>query len=179
MKVSMYVAASMDGFIARPDGAIDWLGPADAAEGDYGYPEFYASVDVLVMGGNTYRQMLASPDWPYAGKPVWVYSRSGISSAPPGVRRADSDPAALVERLRSEGMKHLWVLGGGDIHSLFLRQGLIDEIRLFIVSLALGRGVPLFAPPLEDRRWTLAEARRWNREVAELRYVNAAVTPPA
>lgn len=170
MKISMYVAASMDGFIARADGAIDWLGSAAEAAEDYDYRDFYASVDVLAMGAKTYRQILAH-EWLYAGKPVWVYSRGELSSDIPGVRRADLEPAALAESLRRENHRHLWVVGGGDIHSLFLRAGLIDEIRLFVMPLALGRGVPLFAPPIADQRWTLAEARRWPHEVAELRYV--------
>ncbi len=75
MKTSMYVATSMDGFIARPNGAIDWLGnPEDVVE-DCGYQAFYETVDCLVMGGKTYRQICTFPEWPYVGKPTWVYSR--------------------------------------------------------------------------------------------------------
>ena len=170
MKTSMYVAASMDGFIARPDGSIDWLGSAEEAADDYDYREFYASVDALVMGGKTYRQVAAFPDWPYQGKPVWVYSRGALDPEIPGVRRADVGPAELIQRLRREGRAHLWVLGGGDIHAMFLREELVDEIRLFVMPLALGVGVPLFAPPVPERRWRLAGVRQWPHGVAGLRY---------
>lgn len=171
MKISMYVAASMDGFIARTDGSIDWLEEIGEPPNDYGYQAFYDSVDAIVMGGRTYRQMAAAPDWFYAGKPVWVYSRGDFTSEIPDVFHAVSQPSGLIERLRSEGKKHLWVLGGGEIHSLFLRGGLIDEIRLFIMPSALGGGVPLFAPPVPDRRWMLADVKRWPHDVAELHYV--------
>lgn len=171
MKTSMYVAVSMDGFIARTDGSTDWLAEIGPPPNDYGYGEFYDSVDAIVMGGKTYRQMAFSGDWFHSGKPVWVYSRGGFAPKTPNVFHAVSQPAELVGQLRSEGKKHLWVLGGGDIHAMFLREGLIDEIRLFIMPMALGQGVPLFAPPLPDRLWTLANVARWPHDVAELHYV--------
>lgn len=173
MKTSMYAAASMDGFIARPNGDIDWLESIAGAVEDYGYQAFYETVDCLVMGGKTYRQMGAFPEWPYAGKPTWVYSRSPFVPDIPAVFHADVPPCTLIERLKNEGMKHLWVLGGGEIHSLFLRERLVDEIRLFIMPLALGDGIPLFAPPIQDQKWRLADLRPWNSEVAELRYMRS------
>lgn len=171
MKISMYVAASMDGFIARPDGDISWLGNTEVELQDYDYQAFYETVDCLVMGGKTYRQIRASHEWFYAGKPTWLYSRQPFVVDIPDVFHADMSPVALAERLKGEGKKHLWVLGGGEIHSRFLREGLVDEIRLFIMPLALGKGVPLFAPPLTDRTWRLADMKRWNGDVAELHYI--------
>lgn len=170
MKTTMYVAASMDGFIARPNGDIDWLESIEGAAEDYGYQGFYESIDCLVMGGKTYRQMRKSPEWPYSCKPTWVYSRSPFTIDIPNVFHADMPPDVLVARLKNEAKNHLWVLGGGEIHSLFLREGFIDELRLFIMPLALGEGIPLLAPPMKDRRWRLTELRRWNGDVAELRY---------
>ena len=179
MKTSMYVAASMDGLIARTNGAIDWLGSIDEAAEDYDYQSFYETVDCLVMGGRTYRQIRDFPEWPYAGKPTWVYSQSPLPGDMPEVFRAEMPPRTLIEHLKSEGRRHLWVLGGGEIHSLFLREGLIDEMRLFIMPMALGEGIPLFAPPLQDRRWRLTELRRWNDDVAELRYTRLDGADPA
>ena len=171
MKTSMYVAASLDGFIARPDGDISWLESIEGAAEDYGYQDFYETVDCLVMGGKTFRQMCAFSKWPYTGKATWVYSRSPVLTDIPGVFHVGMPPKILVKQLKDEGKQHLWVLGGGEIHSLFLRAGFIDEIRLFIMPLALGEGIPLFAPPLQGRRWRLADLRRWNGDMAELRYV--------
>lgn len=173
LKISMYLAASMDGYIARPDGDIGWLGNADEELQDFGYQAFYATVDCLVMGGKTYRQLRASHEWFYSGKPTWVYSRYVFSPDIADVLHADRPPAALAEQLRNEGRKHLWVLGGGEIHSLFLRAGLVDEIRLFVMPLALGEGVPLFAPPIPAQTWRLTGMRQWNGDVAELRYARS------
>lgn len=174
MKISMYVAVSMDGFIARMDGSIDWLGGIDAAANEYDYQSFYDSVDSLVMGGRTYRQIVSSHDWYYAGKPVWVYSRGAFACGIPDVFHANVPPPELTARLRQEGRKHLWVIGGGEAHSMFLREGLIDEMRIFVMPLALGEGVPLFAPTVPERRWKLTTVRQWGNNVAELRYARDA-----
>lgn len=135
---------------------------------DYGYQSFYDSVDAIIMGAKTYRQIRCSHEWWYAGKPVWVYSRSEFAPDIPDVLHAVSPPAELVRQLRGEGKKHLWVLDGGDIYSLFLRENLIDEIRLFIMPVALGQGVSLFSPPVPERRWALANVTRWPYDGAEL-----------
>lgn len=171
MIASMYVAASMGGFIARSDGDISWLGDTDVELQDYGYQAFYDAVDCLVMGGKTYRQIRSSHEWFYAGKPTWVYSRQPLIPDIPDVFHADVSPVDLVERLKTEGKKHLWILGGGEIHSLFLHEGLVDEIRLFLMPLALGEGVPLFAPPLPDQAWRLENLKRWHADIAELHYI--------
>ena len=134
MKISMYLASSMDGYIARPDGDIAWLGNTDEELQDYGYKEFYASIDCLVMGGKTFRQIRTSHEWFYAGKPTWVYTRGDFVADIPDVYHTAELPDNLVGRLRKEGKTHLWVLGGGEIHSLFLRRALVDEIRLFVMS---------------------------------------------
>lgn len=174
MKISFYVAASMDGFIARPNGDIDWLESVDGEANDFGYADFYNSIDVIAMGGKTFRQMRSFSPWPYAGKPVWVFSHGELPPADPGVSRAELSPAALVEQWIAEGKDHAWVLGGGEIHSLFLRTGLVDEIRLFIMPIALGEGIPLFAPPLNDFRWHLKSVRSWPGNTAELHYARHA-----
>lgn len=171
MKISMYVAASMDGFIARPDGDISWLGNTDVELQDYDYQSFYETVDCLVMGSKTYRQIRSTLEWFYAGKPTWVYSRQNFTPDIPDAFHTDMSPVDLVERLKSDGKRHLWVLGGGEIHSLFLRNGFVDEIRLFIMPLALGEGVPLFAPPLPEQMWRLENLKRWPANIGELHYV--------
>lgn len=170
MKTSMYLASSMDGYIARKDGDIGWLGNTDEELRDYGYQEFYSTVDCVVMGGRTYRQIRGSHEWFYAGKPTWVYTRGTFVADIPDVHHADLPPKELAKRLENEGRLHLWVLGGGEIHSLFLRQGLVDEIRLFVMPLALGEGIPMFAPPIPDQTWRLRATKQWNDSIAELHY---------
>ncbi len=173
LKLSMYVAISLDGFIAKPEGNIDWLteyGSQEDLENDDGYKDFLASVDALVIGGKTYRQVLAFGDWPYRGKKCVIVSRTESKTVLPGVVLTTDSPEQIVERLQNEGCRHVWIMGGGEIHSLFLRAGLIDEMRIFVMPKILGEGIPLFAPPVPDVRWILLSQKEWHSNIAELHY---------
>lgn len=148
---SVFIATSLDGYIARDDGSIDWLERANAAvpEGeDCGYHAFMASVDVLVMGRNTFEKVLSFDGWPYGAKPVVVLSRSQVSlpaSLPETVSVSSEHPQLLVKRLESGGAQHLYVDGGMVIQS-FLRAGLITNITVTVVPVLLGSGRRLFGP---------------------------------
>lgn len=169
MKVSMYVAVSIDGFIARKDNSIDWLSDI-GEETDFGYQDFYRSVDAICMGNRTYQQIAAASAWPYGDKPAWVYSRAPFASVKPNVYMTLLPPEKFAEQLRREGKQHLWVMGGGEIHTIFLNAGLVDEIRLFVMPIALGEGIPLFSPQVIERRWKLTSVEAWPGDVGELRY---------
>lgn len=169
MKVSMYVAVSIDGFIARKDNSIDWLSDI-GGETDFGYQAFYRSVDAICMGNRTYRQIVAASAWPYSDKPVCVYSRTPFAPEKPNVYATSLPPEKLAEQLRREGKQHLWVMGGGEIHTVFLNAGLVDEIRLFVMPIALGEGVPLFSQRVIERSWKLISVEVWPGDVGELRY---------
>jgi len=147
---SVYIATSLDGYIARLDGSLDWLDRANESipKGeDCGYHAFMESVDVLVMGRNTFEKVLSfGGDWPYGVKPVVVLSRSAIAIPNAiGATVSVSSEAlhALVERLANNGAQHLYVDGGQVIQS-FLRAGLIDEITITLLPVLLGAGKPLF-----------------------------------
>lgn len=150
MKCSVFIAASVDGFIARPDGGIDWLFKpeygADDGAGPFGYAEFIASVDVLVMGRNSYEKVLSFPTWPYDKTPVIVLSTRELTIPDnlAGTVTADnSAPVELVARLESEGRKHLYIDGGTTIQR-FLKAKLIDEMTITRIPVLLGEGIPLF-----------------------------------
>ncbi|NJO79853.1 MAG: dihydrofolate reductase [Cyanobacteria bacterium RM1_2_2] len=148
LKSSVFIATSLDGYIARGDGSIDWLDRANEsvpAGEDCGYGNFIESIDVLVMGRNTFEKVLSFGDWPYT-KPVVVLSRGQVSlpkSISQTVCVSSEPPSALVERLANSGAKHLYVDGGLVIQS-FLREGLIDEITITVIPVLLGSGKPLF-----------------------------------
>ncbi|MDR2981191.1 MAG: dihydrofolate reductase family protein [Puniceicoccales bacterium] len=178
MKISMYAAISVDGFLARSDGSIDWLDAIGGEGEDFGYGAFYSTVDAIVMGGKTYRTLVNAGDWGYAGKCTWVYSRKALNSGRDDVFQTNMPAPAFVEHLRSKGKQHLWVMGGGEIHSLFLREGLIDEMRLFIIPLALGEGIPLFAPPIPDMRWSLQRTKPWHGNILEMVYTHTGAPTP-
>ena len=151
MTCCVFVATSRDGFIARPDGAIDRLTGANVAVPpgeDCGYAEFMSTVDALIMGRRTFEQALCFEAWPYEATPVFVLSRSMAelpARTPGSVSLSAEVPAALVEHLSARGFRRLYVDGGLTIQS-FLAEGLIDELTITTVPLLLGAGRCLFGP---------------------------------
>lgn len=149
MQASVFVGTSLDGFIARPGGELDFL-PADGGE-PHGYDEFFASVDALVIGRNTYETVLAWDRWPYADKPVFVLSTHALSPAPASavMERLSGEPADIVRQLEGRGFGHLYVDGGVTIQR-FLRAGLIQRIVITRVPVLIGTGTSLFGPLRHD-----------------------------
>jgi len=143
MRASVFIGTSLDGFIARPDGALDWL-PADGGE-PHGYDEFIATVDALVIGGNTYDTVLGFNGWPYGAKPVFVLSTRKVAPAPAGavVEQMSGDPLEIVLALNTRGIQHIYVDGGITIQR-FLRAGLIQRLIITRVPVLIGTGIPLF-----------------------------------
>ena len=143
----VFIAASLDGFIARADGAIDWLNSFAASGEDHGYDGFMRSVDGIVMGRGTFETALSFGNWPY-DKPVTVMSATlsdkSLPSALTGrVTIATGSPADVMAQLASQGMRRIYVDGGKVIQS-FLRAGLIDDMIVTRVPILLGSGIPLF-----------------------------------
>ena len=149
MKASVFVGTSLDGYLARPDGAYDFL-PADGGE-PHGYEEFFASVDALIIGRNTYEVVLAIDPWPYGTKPVFVLSSKPLETTPAGavVERMSGAPEEVVSSLARRGIQHVYVDGGLTIQS-FLRAGLIQRMTITRVPVLVGRGIPLFGPTERD-----------------------------
>lgn len=143
MKISVFVGASIDGFIARADGALDFL-PADGGE-PHGYDAFMASVDALVIGRKTYETVLAFDAWPYGSKPVFVLSHRPLARAPAEaiVERLSGTAADIVASLAGRGFRHAYVDGGITIQQ-FLRAGLVHRLTITRVPVLIGTGIPLF-----------------------------------
>ncbi len=143
-KLKLYTATSLDGYIAGPNGELDWL---DAAgDLDYGYDDFYASIDTTLMGNATYHVTLTVDTFPYPEKTNYVFTRSAPPPDTPHVRFISGDIAAFVRALKDTPGKDLWLVGGGRINTIMLDAGLIDELILTVFPIVLGRGIPLFAP---------------------------------
>ncbi len=143
----VFIAVSLDGFIARQDGDIDWLMKQQTAGEDHGYDAFMASVDGLVMGRGSFEKVLSFNDWPYH-KPVVVLSRTLSDADIPGelrnkVRLSSLEPGELMRELGREGWQRAYVDGGKVIRS-FLRVGLISDITLTHIPILIGEGLPLF-----------------------------------
>lgn len=155
MKLSVYIAVSLDGYIARKNGDVDWLeGHESAGEGeDMGYGAFMDSVDALVMGRNTYDKVLSfGVGWPYGEKKVFVLTKRPFS--PPDDDKANVEslagsPAEIVAQLAARGFKHLYV-DGGNVIQHFLRAGLIDQFVITTIPILIGGGISLFGSIEQD-----------------------------
>jgi len=152
MKASVFIATSLDGFIARADGALDWL-PADGGE-PHGYDEFIATVDAIVIGRKTFETVLSFETWPYGTKRVVVLSTNPSALRAPAGAACDfmtGSPLEIVTRLGARGMTHLYVDGGITIQG-FLKAGLIQRVIITRIPVLLGSGIPLFGPLSHDVR---------------------------
>ena len=149
MKASIYIATSVDGMIADKDGDIDWLNNQPQIEGeDHGFQEFLDSIDVLIMGRNTFEKVVSFGEeaWAYGNRPVIVMSRGSVKIPDYLLKKVSSsslEPKQLLEKLESEGYKHAYVDGGFTIRK-FLKQGLIQRIILTTIPIILGDGIRLF-----------------------------------
>lgn len=151
MTVSVFVGISVDGFMARPDGALDFL-PAEAEP--HGYDELFASVDALVIGRKTFETVLAFDAWPYGKKRIVVLSSQPVdlSAAVGGVvEQMAGEPAEIVAKLAASGAHHLYVDGGITIQR-FLRAGQVQRMIVTRVPVLIGEGVPLFGSLPADVR---------------------------
>jgi dihydrofolate reductase len=152
MTVSVFVGTSVDGFLARPNGDLDFL-PAGGGE-PHGYEEFIATVDALVIGRKTFETVLAFPEWPYGDKRVVVLSSRPLdfSGVPGGVvEQMAGSPAEIVSKLAASGAHHLYVDGGITIQG-FLRAGLVERLVITRVPVLIGDGIPLFGALPHDLR---------------------------
>jgi dihydrofolate reductase len=149
VRASVFVGTSLDGFIARRDGGLDFL-PAEPEP--HGYDEFIASVDALVMGRNTFELVLSFDSWPYGSKPVFVLSSRPLEiPAMPGavVEQLSGPPADIVAQLAARGIEHIYVDGGITIQR-FLEAGLIQRLIVTRVPVLIGEGIPLFGSLSKD-----------------------------
>ncbi|MEM6842767.1 MAG: dihydrofolate reductase family protein [Bacteroidota bacterium] len=139
-KIILYSAMSLDGFIARPDGEIDWL----FDDQDYGYSEFLQRIDTTLMGNRTYQQILTFGDFPYTDKTNYVFTRSVTVQDDGRVQFVYSDLVNLVTELKQQLGRDIWLIGGRQINTVLLNAELIDEMILSVHPTVLGSGVPLF-----------------------------------
>lgn len=173
LEIVYYVAVSVDGYIAKPDGGLDWLAPYEGGDQDYGYAQFYQSVDAVLMGRKTYEQCRSFDTWPYPGKPCWVFSHGSSKNLPADVVVAAQSPARVVPELAARGIKRAWLVGGGALAASFQSQGLITEYIVTIIPVILGDGVPLLAPSGAIGHLRLVEARQYPAGLMQLRYLRS------
>jgi dihydrofolate reductase len=173
MEIVYYVAASLDGFIATPQGGIDWLKPFEGGPEDYGYAEFYASVDCVLLGRKTYEQCLQFPDWPYPGKPCWIFSRSMSDMSEAAVRFTGEAPSKATKQIEASGFNRAWLVGGGKLAAAFRAEGLITEYIISVIPVLLGAGIPLFEGPAAKEELRLAATKTYDNGIVQLQYAHS------
>lgn len=145
-RIKLFIACSLDGYIARPDGAIDWL----FADGDYGYSEFFASIDTVVMGRKTYDLSLSFGEYPYPGKTAYVFSRRRAGSRDAHAEFIGAPVGPFMRRLQQQPGRDLWLVGGGELVREFVNDDLIDDFIVSVHPIVLGAGLPLFPAPCRE-----------------------------
>lgn len=167
-KVSVYIATSIDGYIARKDGNLDWLHYGHSGDEDYGFKQFFTSIDTLILGRNTYEVVSAFDEWPYHEKRVIVLSRTLK-----GVRKEAElfcgELPELLEKLGADHCKHVWV-DGGITASKFLEAGLVDELTISVIAMILGSGIPLFSKMHREHTCRLIASKAYPSGLVQLKY---------
>ncbi|MBG1267811.1 dihydrofolate reductase family protein [Nostoc sp. WHI] len=143
-KIKLFIASSLDGYIARQSGEVDWL----FTDQDYGYTEFFDQVDTVIMGNKTYQQLLSFGEYPYQGKQAFVFSKTAQNIIDNNVKFVSSDWKSLINTLRQSSGRDIWLVGGAQTIHYFLINGFIDELILSIHPIILGNGIPLIVNDL-------------------------------
>lgn len=169
MKASVFVGTSVDGFIARPGGELDFLPPGGGEP--HGYDEFIATVDAMVIGRKTFETVLGFDTWAYGQKPVFVLSTGALAPAPAGavVEQMSGDPAEIVSRLAARGINHIYVDGGITIQR-FLEASLIQRLIITRVPVLIGAGIPLFGVTHRDIPLKHVETRQYASGLVQSEY---------
>jgi dihydrofolate reductase len=168
--VILYATASLDGFIAGAGGSMHWLDAANSEATDFGYSEFYATIDTMLMGSATYEFVLGAADpFPHADRQVFVFTSRELPRPADSVTLVHEDAVSFTRRLKDTSGEAIWLVGGGKLNATMLEAALIDEIRLFVQPVLLGEGIGLFdgkaSAPL-----SLTHTARWPAGVVELRF---------
>jgi len=175
-KIIVYIATSADGYIARPDGDVEWLNRRPSTV-DYGMSAFYPSIDTILWGRKTYDWLLAY----YRKKRMkgrmfdtklanYVFSRKPRKRAAPGVKFVSEPIKTFAQRLRATPGKHIWMMGGGGLIASFLDAGEIDEFDIHVIPVFIGEGIPLIAPRYRDVPLRLLSTRGYPDGSVQLRY---------
>jgi dihydrofolate reductase len=178
-QVTIHMAASLDGFIARKDGSVDWMETSDEfAGGDTMSPEFVdaflKTIDCYVMGSRTYETALSFEakglGWSYGDKPTFVLTRRELPRTRKTVKFCSGDLAQLVNRSLRPKFRSIWFVGGGVVSAECLRLGLADEVRYSILPILIGDGIPFFDKLDRDIALHLAEVKAYESGMVALRY---------
>ena len=173
--IILYIATSLDGFIARKDGSVDWLSPYEKGPEDYGYNEFYKKIGTIIMGNNTYRQVLSFGEFPYRGKDCFVFSRNKDNVKDEFVIFVNRSAKDFISQLNLRNNKNIWLVGGASIVDEFLKSDLIDEFIITIIPILLGDGIPLFKGRSNEKKLELIDVKKFDQGPVQLHYFRSSI----
>ena len=175
-KIIVYIAVSADGYIARPDGDVEWLNRMPR-KSDYGMRAFYRTIDTILLGRKTYDWSLDYVKRTGMKQSVfdknvanYVFSRKPPKEVAEGVKFVSEPVKAFARRLRASPGKHIWMMGGGELIASFLDAGEIDEFEIHMMPIFIGEGIPLIAPSHRDVSLRLRSSKKYPDGVVRLRY---------
>ncbi|MBF0760203.1 dihydrofolate reductase [Dysgonomonas mossii] len=171
-KIRLYIAASIDGYIASSDGELDWLSDYPITpELNYGYKDFFESIDTVIIGGRTYRDILnMDVVYPYKNKTSYIITRNAINTPKEDIIYITNNIEDNISELKKREGKDIWLVGGGEIVSLFLNQNWIDEMIITYIPILLGDGIRLFPNKAKESKWSLIQSQAFINGVAQTRY---------
>ena len=171
-RIKLYIATSLDGFIARENGSIDWLTEYENnPETDYGYSKFYSSIGTVLMGRKTYEQVLGFGNWPYKEKNSYVFTRWKENLHREGnVEFVSEDIREFVSQLKESTEEDIWLVGGSQLIKAFLEKNLVQDLIVFIVPIILGSGIPLFDHIGREVRLKIEKIEKYENGLVKMEY---------
>lgn len=171
-KIKLYIATSLNGKIAKADGSVHWLEEIPNPDKlDYGYAKFNESIDTTIQGYSTYAQVMSwGIDFPYATIKNYVMTRKSSLENTKDVEFISENHIEVIKALKAGEGKDIWLIGGGQINTLLLNAGLIDEIYVFIMPIVLSDGIELFELIPNQTTLNLVDSKTYDTGVVELRY---------
>lgn len=162
-KIILYIATSLDGFIARKNGSVDWLTKYEQSGEDYGYEKFLDSIETVILGNTTYKEFKA----PYGDKKCFVFSRTNTGQEN-NIVYVNNNVKEFIESLHDDG--NIWLVGGANLAKEFLTNNLIDEFIITIIPIVLGEGISLFEEGCGERKLKLQNITSFDSGVVQLCY---------
>ncbi|MFZ9956896.1 MAG: dihydrofolate reductase family protein [Flavobacteriales bacterium] len=173
-KTVLYIATSLDGYIARPDGNLDWLTSIPSPQtGDYGYADLLNRIGAIIMGRLTYDEVIGfGGEWPYKGFDTYVVSNNkNLEIKSDDTYLLHGNIKDFVTKLKAKAEKDIWLVGGSQLLTTFINDEILDEMIITIIPKIIGDGIPLFTNKTKETNWKLVDTKSFDTGVVNLTYV--------
>ena len=171
-KIILYIAASIDGYIADTNGTVEWLEDFPITrETNYGYDDFIASVDTILIGGRSYREVLNMETiGHYRNQQIYVVTHGWTEQVSDNVNFITDNIINRIRQLRDDEGKDIWLFGGGELTTMLLAADLVDELQISYIPVILGKGIPLFSKQSQRSKWELVGQSAYNSGILRVDY---------